>query len=214
MNRRSLIAMLSLPVMLSMQGCCTLFGVFGCGTGIPITEVSWDSPRRALTTMLTAIRASDSKVIYESLSEGFKKANGVDGLGFAVAWEKLRDQIPGLHLAGDAEVVEHGPMRDPAGNPIEGSRRYLLDAHGYRFEVEFGSFAYWDVAVESEDREDVRVVGRYLPSLDEIVDPSPVKGVLNTRVKSPDLVGLTLDEFRYVKIGHAWKVRRIARSDD
>lgn len=214
MAPRHSLALLALPVILPLQSCCTIFGLFGCGTGVPIAKISWDSPRESLDTLLAAIRASDVKVIYEALSEGFKQANGFDGLGFAIAWEKLRDQVPGLHLAGDAEIVEEGPGRDATGQPINGRYRYLLDAHGYRFEVEFGRRAYWELAAKDPNSGETQVLGTYVRDLDDHVDVAGIKGAVNARIKSPELVGLDAETFRNLKIGWAFKVRKIARVAD
>ncbi len=209
-----ILALPFVPLVLMQQSCCTLFGLFGCGTGIPITKISWDSPEETVRTMLTALRASDTKVLYEALSEDFKRANGLDGMSFSVGWERMRSQIPGLHLAGDAEIIERGKALDAAGRALPGREVFRLRAHGYTFLVEVARYAYWDLGARDPESGEARVLGAYLDELGDRVVISDTKGVVDTRIKSPDLIGLTLDDLHYVKIGWAWKVGRFTRADE
>ncbi|MCB9917477.1 MAG: hypothetical protein H6832_03650 [Planctomycetes bacterium] len=212
-RRRTKLAVLALPLLLPLQSCCTIFGLFGCGTGIPITDITWNSPDATIHTLLTAIRASDTKVIYEAMSEDFKRAYGIDGVGFAIAWERLSDRVPGLHLAGDAEIVERGPVLDAQGNAVSGRERFRLSSHGYGFDVEVGRYAYWDVGAADPDSGETRVIGSYTDRLDGCVIDE-IKGLIDARIRSPELVGLSDETFRYLEIGWTWKVLRLARTDE
>ncbi|MEZ5989966.1 MAG: hypothetical protein R3F30_12735, partial [Planctomycetota bacterium] len=78
---------LALLAPLLLQGCCALF----CGGETrPLVPLSYRTPDEARQTVLAAIANGDARRIYESLSPEFKQERGIDGLSFAVAWERLR----------------------------------------------------------------------------------------------------------------------------
>ncbi len=187
--------------MLLPQSCCGLAGLLGCSKTTPLQKVAWDSPREALHTLLAAIQGGDSKIIYESLSEGFKRSNGIDGLSFAVAWEKLRAQVPGLQLAGDAEIVaERASAR---------TRTYVLQIYGHQFEVQLSEHAYWDLGTKTND--ETRLLGRYLSpgEFDRYVTVNPARGIVDVRIKSNDLIGVEAKDIGFLKIGTTWRVRQL-----
>ncbi len=67
---------------------------------------SYATPTATVKTVLEAIRRDDPDVMYRAFSESFKASNGFDNMTYKLAWEQLKETIPGLHLAGYADVPE------------------------------------------------------------------------------------------------------------
>ena len=205
--RRTTIALI--PLLLSLQGCCSLFGLFGCGVGTPLVPITWDSPKAALQTVKTAIRVGDSKVIYESLSEGFKKANGVDGLAFDVAWERMQNQVLGLNLAGEADVVHEEAT--PATKDRPATHYYRLETHGYRFGITFVALAYWDLAVEDPESKELAVFGDYVGDINDIATINPRNGNLTSTIREGSLAGVQTEQLAFVRFGRTWRIAKLAQ---
>ncbi|MFQ5503181.1 MAG: hypothetical protein ACE5F1_00105 [Planctomycetota bacterium] len=199
------LGLLLLPFLSSLGGCCSLFHLFGCAGEQPLMPISHDSPKRALRTFLAGIRFSDSKVIYESLSEDFRREHGIDILSFAVGWDRIISQNPFLRLAGEAAVMD----REIRGN---GSIRFTLAAHGQEFRVDLAPVAYWELArttPEEESDEGLEIIGSYVSDL-RSAGLSQLEGNhLLVLLESSDLIGTTPANLAYVRIGVEWKVRRL-----
>ncbi len=198
---RSLSALLILPLLPS----CSLF----CGGDTrPLIPVTWDEPRLALNTLLAAIENDDARRIYQSLGPTLKKEQGIDGLQFAVGWERLRQAQPYLHVAGQAGVIEE--KRLPSGEHL-----YLLGVHGKRFTVRLEPLSYWQVLILDE-RELIRI-GDYMdPALFEkrILNVSPDDGRILVELKSDELFGIQKAEIQGLVMSKEWKVRTFAEGTE
>ncbi len=98
---------LALALALPSSGCCSL-ARWWCGPDRSHwVSVAYDTPEQALDTFREAVKRDRPKEIYESLSDSFKKEHRLQGsLEAAVAWERLKERFSGLHLLGDAEVID------------------------------------------------------------------------------------------------------------
>jgi hypothetical protein len=193
-------------LLLANAGCCTMARLF-CGPEQDRwVSVGFTTHRAALDTLLEAIRRDNSDVVFRCLSEDFKRRWQVLGrVEAAVVWERLKDEVTGIHLLGYADV--HGPEL-----PADSRARYVLEVAGHRIGVELVRQAYWEVVREDadgpfEDGEYVRDLAPYLsirPSEDQrsvqvLVAPPPLDPPLDTAA----LVR--------VGVGTEWKVDAIER---
>lgn len=138
---RSLLPTLVLCALLPTGGCCS-FARFFCGPDkTPWVSVEFDAPESAVRTFLEALRRDDPDVLYLSLSDGYRQRLGIDLMAVNVAWERFREQNPGLHVAGYATVPT-------ATRPSPGRAVVPLDIEGHRFEVQLVRQDAWLVRYE------------------------------------------------------------------
>ncbi|MFK7741220.1 MAG: hypothetical protein AB8H80_12950 [Planctomycetota bacterium] len=123
---------------LPLAGCCS-FARYFCGPDrTPWISVSFASPRAATRTFLEALRRDDPEIVYLCLSDSYRDGLEIDSMTTKAAWPVIREQMPGLHLAGYAEVPEptrHG--RDRASVEI--------DVEGYKIAIELFRESYFEV---------------------------------------------------------------------
>lgn len=130
-------AVLALPIATS-GGCCTMARLF-CGPDrSPWVQIDFRSPEHTVRTLLEALRRDDSEVVYQCLADAYRRDLGIDSMSIQLAWQKVRDQIPGLHLAGYAEVP------DPTCRDRDHAF-VAIDVEGYVMEVELVRECYWQV---------------------------------------------------------------------
>ena len=105
---------------LPMAGCCSLARLF-CGPDeSPWVSVDYQTPQLAVQTFLEALRRDDPEIVYLSMSEAFRNRLGVDSSTTQMAWPKIREMNPGLHVAGYAKVPEPTILgKDRARVPLE-----------------------------------------------------------------------------------------------
>ena len=128
----------------SLPGCCSLSRLF-CGPDrSPWVSQRFDTPQRAAQTLFEAIRRDEPEVVYLCLGEGYRRRQGLDSLTAQLAWARLREQNPGLHVAGYAEV--------PAAR-MQGPDRATLtvEVSGNRIELDLERQAYWEVRYRRPD---------------------------------------------------------------
>jgi hypothetical protein len=130
--------LLSLAAALPASGCCSLARFF-CGPDrTPWVSVDYTTPERAARTLLEAIRRDEPEIVYRSLSNAYRQQNQLDQAGAVLAWQRLREQNPGLHVAGYAEV--------PAATPLGPDRaRIEVDVEGNRIEIVLVRQRKWEV---------------------------------------------------------------------
>lgn len=118
-HRPLLLAALFLP----LPGCCSLARLF-CGPDRS-TWVSerYDTPPATVATFLEAIRRDDPEVVVTCLSAGLRARHHLDALTAQLGWQQLRDQTPGLHLAGYATIPAPTSCTDDAAT-------FVLDVEG------------------------------------------------------------------------------------
>lgn len=164
------LALLAAPIATS-SGCCTMARLF-CGPDrTPWISIDFRSPEHTTRTLLEALRRDDAEVVYACLSDAYRRRLRVDQMSIQLAWQKVRDQVPGLHLAGYAEVPEP-TCRDRDHAFV------AIDIEGHVMEVELVRECHWQVRYRTPPR-DYRLgvelsPGRLVESLDGMADIEPV----------------------------------------
>jgi hypothetical protein len=127
-SRTVLALALTLP-MTTLSGCCSFARLF-CGPDkTPWVSIDYTQPERAVRTLLEALRRDEPEVVYLSLSNDYRKRLGLDSMTAQLAWSRIRDANPGLHLAGYAEVP-------PAHHRGDDRAELRLDIEGRQVEVQ------------------------------------------------------------------------------
>lgn len=200
--------LLLLALALPHAGCCGV-ARWLCGPDASDwVSVSFLTSDEAVRTVLEAIRRDQPDVVSLSLSQDFKARNRLDGMTARLAFQQLKEQNPGLHVAGYATVpaaVDLGPAR----------RGYRLEVHGYELELEVVRAAYWSVTYERERGRGE--AGAYLGSLQETVTIEAAEDgtgqVLRLVPLTFPLVGFEAirpEQVIRAEAGHEWKVDRLA----
>jgi len=126
------------PLLGSLSGCCSLARLF-CGPDrTPWIWPDFQTPEKTVRTALEALRRDDPEAFYLCLSNGYRNRTGLDMVTTIVVF---RQQNPGLHLAGYAEV--------PAATRLSADRAELvLDVEGHVFDVRLVRESLWEVDYE------------------------------------------------------------------
>ncbi len=199
--------LLLLALALPHAGCCGV-ARWLCGPDASDwVSVSFLTSDEAVRTFLEAIRRDQPDVVSLSLSQDFKARNRLDGMTARLAFQQLKEQNPGLHVAGYATVPpseDLGPTR----------RGYRLEVHGYDLELEVVRTAYWSVTYERERGRGE--AGAYVGSLQETVTIETAEDgtgqVLRLAPLTFPLVGFEAirpEQVIRAEAGHEWKVDRL-----
>ncbi|MFY9344053.1 MAG: hypothetical protein WAT39_16305 [Planctomycetota bacterium] len=121
-------SLLAIACLLPAAGCCSLARLF-CGPDrSPWISVDYRTPEATVRTLLEALRRDQPEVLYECLSDAYRRKLEIDEITFQLVYPKLREQNPGLHVAGYAEV--------PAAERLGPDRALVrLQIEGQPFEV-------------------------------------------------------------------------------
>lgn len=207
-----------------LSGCCSLARFF-CGPDRSewISE-RYDTPRHTVQTLFEAIRRDDAEVVYLCLSKSCRQRLGLDGLTTQIAWQRLREQVPGLHVAGYAEIpqpVVHGPDRASVRVAVEG--RFVdvdLERQAYqeiRYRRPDGNPAEQSEVIDSLGQR-ARIdadpaVDRWRPWLEDegearslvLLDPVPLFRPFDAAVR--------MDAIEHIALTHRWKVATVRMSE-
>ncbi len=201
-------ALALLPLLLSLQSCCGLYYALGCAPEQKLTKVSYDSPKECLDSFLAAIQFGDTRVIYESLGEDFKRRNRLSGLGFEIAWERIKRDSPWIQGAGEARIKG---VRTGTG----GSQVFLLEAFGKPFRIEVARYGFWELgrripAEEPGELEEISVSGAYVQEPTKIwAVPDPAKGRVVAVLQNEELEDLRPEDIAFLRLGWTWRVRNL-----
>src|SRR5690606_1060088 len=155
-----------------------------------------------------AIRRADTVAITRCLSEDFKQQTGVRGvLETALVWQRLREEVPGIHLLGYAEVSERRPLGP-------GRCEYELEIAGRRLTVRLIRQPYWELAwiYDPDDPDDLEPRGEPLTDLGSVLDTrlDEDEGTTDVAIRLPPIdVPVELDRIQRAAVGFEWKVQRI-----
>lgn len=135
-----------LAVMLgSLSGCCSLSRFF-CGPDrSPWVPQSFDTPRRTTQTLFEALRRDDPEVLFLCLDPAYRRRIGIDdSMAMRLAWDRFREQNPGLHVAGYTTVPEPR-LLDPD------HARVTVDIVGEKTELDLRRQSVWEVRFRRPD---------------------------------------------------------------
>ncbi len=200
--------LVTLPA-LALSGCCSL-ARFWCGPDkTPWVQQRFDTPLAAARTLLEAIRRDDPEVVYLCLSDGYRKRLGVDGMTAVIVWQRIREQNPGLHVAGYATV----PTPRRTG---EDRATVAVEVEGTTIELDFERQSYWEVRYTSGDGVPLEQGGATSFGARSLVAADPVRPEADdatTRVVVGPLVlvhdpeaPITVDALDHVALTRRWKV--------
>jgi len=208
---RCLAGLLAGSSALSASGCCSLAAFF-CGPDrTRWVAPDYREPDRALATFLEAVRRDRPDVVYESLSEQAKVRYGVPGvMETTLAWERLKQEVSGLHLLGTATVTTLGPQPD-------GRVSFQLSVAGRSataWVVEQPFWEVWWLGADGYDR-----AGRFVRRSDlaeMLVVQTEDEAVLDARVRDPKVMlpDLRKDQVRELRVGIMWKVDELSGLTD
>jgi len=219
-RRRALVLALLAALCVPCQGCCTLARLF-CGPDkSPWVPISYDTPEATRRTCLEAIRRDGPTEVYHCLAPSYIRAQGLDNLQMTAGWERLREQVPNLHMAGYAEVPAAPTQR------ADGGVTYELDLYGKTLRVDLVRLAYRSVRYRDDDgqlqsaesnledtlngRIRTEPAGREPDGPDQsriVVEPWVV--VHPYYIARSEQDALPLDRIDFVGIGRQWKIANL-----
>ncbi|MBX3464847.1 MAG: hypothetical protein KF830_16895 [Planctomycetes bacterium] len=138
MSTRPLLLLL-LFLAVHLGGCCSLSRLF-CGPDrSPWVPQRFDTPRRTAQTLFESLRRDDPEVLFLCLDRSYRRRLGIgDSMVMRVAWERFREQNPGLHVAGYTEVPE--PIRRDADHAT-----VAVDVVGTVVDLDFERRCFWEI---------------------------------------------------------------------
>jgi len=122
-----------------LAGCCSIARAW-CGPDkSPWVSVDFSTPELATRTLLEALRRDEPQIVYDALSDGLRRELNLDGLSLELAWQKIKEQYPYLHVAGYAQVpaATVGPGGDTA--------TLTVDVEGTPLEIALVRQTYWEL---------------------------------------------------------------------
>jgi len=118
-----------LAMTLSLPGCCTISRLLCGPEKSQWVSVSLASPTATVATLLEAIRRDAPDVVYGCLSTNLRREYKLDAITTQIAWQRLRERVTGLHLAGYAEIP--APEAQTAN-----SATFMLEVQGHRLRID------------------------------------------------------------------------------
>lgn len=201
----------SLALLFLCGGCCPLAQYF-CGPDRSrwVSE-SLESHQACVDTFLEAVRREAVQTIYRCLADEFKERSGIRGMVEAsLAWDKLKDTQPGLHLLGSA--------RSRGWRFVDEQRtrvRHDLEVYGRRFQLDVVRQAFISVTYAMDRPPESS--GEYVAALPDyiLLQPSDEHTQVTLSFARPDLPeGLTRERLDRVVAGHEWKIADFRQLDD
>jgi hypothetical protein len=130
--------------LLPLSGCCSLARLF-CGPDhSKWVSVSRDTPTHTVETFFEAIRRDAPDVIWGCFAKGFRERHKLDSMTFQVAWQRLLEQNPGLHVVGYAEVPP--PTQRTAQNAM-----FEIDVEGTRIRLDLVCESFWELTYRRDN---------------------------------------------------------------
>jgi len=202
---------LSVLLLLPLSGCCTLARFF-CGPDTtPWVSVRFETPRLAVSTLLEALRRDDPEIVYLSFSVDYRKRVGMDMSTVVYVWPRVREENPGLHVAGYAEVPE--PTLLDADHA-----RVTIDVAGHQVEIKLVRECWREVRYARPNGTPGEPLLPPVPSFDGLarieaigdLDHDRSRLVLQPLVFDHEgLRTLTLDDIEHVALTHKWKIDNV-----
>ncbi|MEY2981851.1 MAG: hypothetical protein RL562_2078 [Planctomycetota bacterium] len=203
-----LVSLVAIAAIVSAPGCCGVARYFCGPDDTAWVQERYDTPSHAVATFREAVRRADAETLQRCLGEGFKRRTGLVGvLEAELAWRRITDEVPGLHVLGYATI-------DVIRRVDETRAVAQLSLDGTRIELGLQRQPYWEVRwTPTDDPEDIERDGRYVGAVGDVVSVEPSPGGLGTTVsiRVPDL-DVTIDQPRQVEFagfGQEWKIESI-----
>lgn len=190
---------------------------FFCGPDTtPWVPIAYDTPDATVRTFLEAVRRDQPNEVYRCLAPSFKAHHQLDGLLVQVAWDRLKEQVPGLHLLGYAEVPA-APSRI-----ADGGVTYEIEVEGRVLRLDLVRQSYWELRYRGKDgkpRETstaldfdtlnglLRVTDKGLDPVDEL--PQAEVALEPRVVLHPGAPRLRLEDVDGLAVGREWKIAEI-----
>ncbi len=125
-------------LLLPLSGCCSLARLF-CGPDKSAwVQVDYRTPELALRTLLEAIRRDEPEILYQSLANECRERMHLSSDVMQLAWQQVKAQTPGIHLAGYAEIP--APIR-----MADGGATFVLDVEGRKLTVDLVRESVWEI---------------------------------------------------------------------
>lgn len=139
----SLLCLSALP----LSGCCSIARAW-CGPDTsPWVSVDFRTPELATRTLLEALRRDEPQIVYDALSDDLRTQMGINGMALELAWTKIKEQYPYLHVAGYAEVP--AARVDAAGS----TATLTVDIEGTLLEIGLVRQTYWELRYQRPNKD-------------------------------------------------------------
>ncbi|MCA8964329.1 MAG: hypothetical protein KDC48_05570 [Planctomycetes bacterium] len=197
--------------MLPLGGCCSMARFF-CGPDrTPWISVNFDTPERAVSTLLEAIRRDEPQIVYLSLADEYRRRLRLDAAAAQLAWARLREENPGLHVVGYAEVPPPTRLADDGAS-------FELTIEGTRVDVEVVRESLWEIRYRRPDHslgEDGAVITSWSPyaKVEALDNPDRDLSVLTVtpmRFEHEGVDAVPLEAIEHAALTRRWKVARIS----
>lgn len=197
-------------LLLPLPGCCSLARLF-CGPDRSAwVQIDYSTPAKAVRTLLEAIRRDEPEVVYDALASEFRESMKLDRDLARLAWQRIKEQTPGIHLAGYAEIPEPVHTADQGATVV-------LDVEGKALRIDLVRESVWEVEYTKDDgsRGDAaqrqtswNTVVRLEPIADS--DPDSSRLTIGPVVFPHEGQGtVPLEQLHRVELVRRWKVARL-----
>jgi hypothetical protein len=137
-----------LPLFLCpLSGCCALSRFF-CGPDkTPWISQRYDTPQQTVQTLFESVRRDEPQALFLCLGESYRQRLGIDSVTLQLAWERIRERNPGLHVAGYTTVPPGHLLRpdDPD------HARVTVEVAGSIVDIDLERQAYWELRYRREN---------------------------------------------------------------
>ena len=219
---RRLTLTLAVICSLPLQSCCSLTRLF-CGPDRSTwVSVDFRSPELTVQTFLEALRRDNATVAYECLSEGFRQRLEIDESMTRLIWPKIREQNPGLHLAGYADM--QAPIFDAKSLD---QATVDIRAEGTDIQIHLVRQCHWEVRYRRPGDDlpaEMRnaVIGRPVVSLGTLLEVKPTGDqseisdvtIAPLRVPHFNIDEIPLANVSFAGVERTWRIDAVTTFED
>jgi hypothetical protein len=162
-----------LLLLFPLGGCCSIsqgLSALFCGPREPLPRRACLTPNQTLKTLLAAISCDDSRTIFKALGPDFKHRSHIGGLEWEIAWQQIKKETPGIHLAYEAEPRDPKPtVQAPTPARPFPLASFTLTLPGTTIEVRLRKYAYWKIVFQTSDMKNPDEVSQHIRHPDKAV---------------------------------------------
>jgi len=196
-------------LLVPISGCCAISQALFCGPREPLPRRSYLTPQQSLKTFLAAVSCDDAQTIWESVGPDMKKRMLLSEFEWVIAWNRIKEKTPGIHLAYEAEPRNPKPVVQPAspGRPFP-LASFTLSLPGTTIEVQLRKYVYWKVMFQTEDMKQPEEVSAHIPALGDVMKLKRGKNDTKIDLSLPGVPwhGVKLSEILSASAGIEWLV--------